>query len=198
MMVGKVTKVLIDPLCYGRYRHHAGTLKKNFFLFLRYFYYICMCALTPPYYTPSSTYHIFIILKKKRYFCAKIVSSSFFFTIAQWTIKFEMRYRKIRNEATFPRIYYYYEFFYIFWFAILCLLIIKEFPLDVIFFLLFLVMLFCLFFFLLGIVVKMFSDVHIGRERLDADCRLAQRFLRHEQLIYFPLLFFCVCLFCCA
>ena len=89
--------------------------------------------------------------------------------------------------------------FFIFWFAILCLLIIKEFPLDVIFFLLFLVMLFCLFcFFLLGIVGKMFSDVHIGRERLDADCRLAQRFLRHEQLIYFPLLFFCVCLFCCA
>ena len=36
----------------------------------------------------------------------------------------------------------------------------------------------------------MFSDVHIGRERLDADCRLAQRFLRHERLIYFPLLFF--------
>ena len=39
MMVGKVTKVLIDPLCYGRYKQHTGTLKKNFFLFLRYFYY---------------------------------------------------------------------------------------------------------------------------------------------------------------
>jgi hypothetical protein len=44
----------------------------------------------------------------------------------------------------------------------------------------------------------MFSDVHIGRERLDADCRLAQRFLRHEQLIYFPLLFFlCVSVLLC-
>ena len=39
MMVGKVTKVLIVPLCYGRYKQHTGTLKKNFFLFLRYFYY---------------------------------------------------------------------------------------------------------------------------------------------------------------
>ena len=68
MMVGKVTKVLIVPLCYGRYRQHAGTFKKTkkLFIFFSYFYYISMCVLTPPYYKPSSTYHIFIILKKKK------------------------------------------------------------------------------------------------------------------------------------
>ena len=56
---------------------------------------------------PTIRHHqpiISLLDSKEKVFFRKNRLIFFFFTIAQWTIKFEMRYRKIRKEATFPRI----------------------------------------------------------------------------------------------
>ena len=95
-----------------------------------------MCALTPPYYTPSSTYHIFIRFKRKGIFPQKSSHLLFFYNCAM-NNKIWNAISKDKKRGHFSPYIIIIMNFLIFWFAILCLLIIKEFRLDVIFFLLF-------------------------------------------------------------